>query len=228
MMSKKCLGYISLLMIVMMPAQAASEQAIQNLRAAIEQSDKIRVQELLLKEHFTQEELQDAYDRALIVYNQKNTMVGRTAEALLSPARVGAFLMAVGCGLGAALARMHIDMLMTSVKCLEGPASARTLFFKAKLAGLERSPKPLLFPQMREEVIERYKDMILMSEHERTALNFIHTDIGLNEKKCKILAYAAVVSAVAACLFAYMQPSLKDVLDIVVAIEAKMNQNKNK
>ncbi len=74
---------------------AASQQDYEELFKAIENLDKIRVQQLLLYIDYSPQELSDAYAQALAVYNQKNRFFARINERLGVPLQTAGLLTAI-------------------------------------------------------------------------------------------------------------------------------------
>jgi hypothetical protein len=94
MVTKILLGFATSGIFLVTSLQSATENAVKLLDAAITQSDKTKVQQLLANIDFTGDELLTAYTKALTIYDEKNTWCGQAAETLLSPTRSAALVLA--------------------------------------------------------------------------------------------------------------------------------------
>ncbi len=94
MVTKKLLGLATSSFFLVASLQSASQSAVKLLDAAIQESNKTKVQQLLVNIDFTDDQLLNAYTKALAVYDENNTFCGQMAETLLSPSRTASLVLA--------------------------------------------------------------------------------------------------------------------------------------
>ncbi len=248
MITKKLIGFLSFLLILMPSAQAVTEQIIHDLNVAIEQSNKIKVLELLRAHDFTLEQLNNAYIKALLIYRKKDTFTARTSESLILPAAA----LSIMCGLVGFYSYLRANELISLSKKLGLEiASRRQKFELANQSEVERIRQSFKRTEPGISMLRKIGWSILGV---RDVFNACHKlvqqregDIDgafnimarfseswvvtlINEQDRESIAACIIAAALAGgvCLCYRMQGALKKARAIVVAIEAKMNQNKNK
>ncbi len=215
--TKKLISFLSLLFILMLSAQAVTEQIIQDLNMAIEQSNKIKVQKLLLSSDFTLEELNNAYMKALFMYRKKDTFIARIAEGSIMPIAV----LGISGGLAGVWAKM------------------RNNFSIYRSKEVDRLTEELGKANISFDSIDKYEKFVLTMfflilnhkdfKNRLAKLNsmmrkFLEEDSNVYDMLSRSMFICTATTVGSVCLCYWILGALKNARAIVVAIEAKMNQ----
>ncbi len=239
MTTQKLVGLVGLVLLA--PAlNGATAQMVAELNEAIDNSDKVQVQELLSRtdDPFNAEQIKAAYNRAVTVYEQNNSPLAKTGEVLLNPGRLAGLLMGSFFGYNSLVAREKRVELRTNFPLEKNLNSQKVGELKAKLPGQEAKKKELWkslsvvwptshpnYPAYREAQkqvdqtkadIKHHEDMVQKNKAHYDRENQVLS------RKMKMFGAFATVSAVAAIALIICRSTLADARAIMIALDAKM------